>query len=134
MSKASRILILALAATSGAYLLWAYPRLPERVPMKWDMADRPAAFGTRDAFVGVLAAVTVFLAGSFFAATWLRPKAAWLGPVILSGFLLVVHASIQAILGSFWPVSVTAASLAAVGVIVGACLLGAFLERRSARA
>jgi hypothetical protein len=132
MRKAPLIVTLALGAAIGAYLLWAFPRLPAVVPMKWDMANRPVAFGTREAFVGIPAAIALLLTVLFSAVSWWQPKAAWLGPVVLGVYLFVVHAAVQAVLGLFLPVPINVAVLVALVGIVGPCVTMAVLERRRA--
>lgn len=134
MRKAPVILTLALGAATGAYLLWAFPRLPAVVPMKWDMANRPVAFGTREAFVGIPAAIALLFTVLFSAVSWWQPKAAWLGPIILAVFLFIVHASVQAVLGLFWPVPINVAVVLAFVAVVGSCVLFAVRNRRGARA
>ena len=134
MRKAPLILTLALAAATGAYLLWAFPRLPATVPMKWDMANKPVAFGSREAFVGIPAVITVLFAVLFPAATWWQPKAAWLGPIALGAMLFMVHVSTQAVLGLFLPVPVNVAVFLVLGVVLTASILVAIASAKAARA
>ncbi|HEX7901665.1 MAG TPA: DUF1648 domain-containing protein [Planctomycetota bacterium] len=134
MRKVPLILTLALAAGTGAYLLWAFPRLPATVPMKWDMANKPVAFGSREAFVGIPAVITVLFAVLFPAATWWQPKAAWLGPVALGTLLFIVHVSIQAVLNVFLPVPVNVGVLVAILAVVTSSSLLAFASVKAARA
>ena len=134
MRKAPLILTLALAAGTGAYLLWAFPRLPATVPMKWDMANRPVAFGPREAFVGIPAVITVLFAVLFPAATWWQPKAAWLGPAVLGTMLFIVHVSVQAVLRVFLPVPVNVGVLIAIAAVVASTSLVAFASTRARHA
>jgi hypothetical protein len=132
MRKAPLILTLALAAGTGAYLLWAYPRLPAVVPMKWDFRNAPVAFGTREAFVGLPAALTLLLAVLFIGAAWWQPKAAWTGPVALGSMLFIVHVAVQAVLKAFLPVPVNVGVAIVLVSVVGACLVAALHSRSKA--
>ena len=134
MRKVPLILTLALAAATGAYLLWALPRLPATVPMKWDFANKPVAFGSREAFVGVPAAITMLFAVLFPAISWSQPKAAWLGPVALGSMLFIVHVAIQAVLGLFLPVPVNVGVFLVLGAVLTSSIAAAVASARAARA
>src|SRR5688572_24285909 len=133
MRKAPLILTLALAAGTGAYLLWAFPRLPATVPMKWDLSNKPVAFGSREAFVGIPAVITVLFAVLFPAATWWQPKAAWLGPIALGSMLFIVHVSVQAVLGLFLPVPVNVGVFLVMGAVLTATIAVAVASAKAAR-
>jgi hypothetical protein len=134
MRKAPVMLTLAIVAGIGAYFLWAYPRLPAEVPMKWDMANRPVAFGSREAFVGIPAVITVFLAALSLAATWWQPKAAWVAPLAVGVMLFFVHVSVQAVLRAFLPIPVNVAVAAVLAGVVVASAVAVLAQRRKSAA
>lgn len=132
MRKTSILLALAFAAGTLGYLAWAYPQLPPTVPMKWDLHNTPVAFGSREAFVGLPAAITLLLAVLFGGAAWWQPKAAGLAPVALGAMLFIVHVSVQAVLRRFLPVPVNAGVLLVAVAVVGGSLVCALRSRRAA--
>jgi hypothetical protein len=133
MRRAAVALTLAFAAGTLGYLAWAYPRLPQTVPMKWDLHNTPVAFGSREAFVGIPAAITLLFAVLFTGVAWWQPKAAGLGPVALGGMLFIVHVVVQAVLKAFLPVPVNVGVLVLFAGVVGTSLWFAFAARRMGR-
>ena len=130
MRKPSIVLSLIITAGIAAYLAWAYPRLPAVVPMKWDLHNVPVAFGTREAFVGIPAAVTLLLAVLFIGAACWQPKAAWCAPLALGTMLFFVHVSVQAVLNLFLPIPVNLAVLGVLGLAIPSVAVGFLAFRR----
>lgn len=133
MRKASVVLTLVFTAGIAAYLVWAYPRLPAVVPMKWDLHNVPVAFGSREAFVGIPAAISLLFAVMFLAAAWWQPKAAWCAPLALGTMLFFVHVTVQAVLQAFLPIPVNVAVFGMLGLLVPTLAVGWIVFRRRPR-
>ena len=114
MRKAAQVLSLAIVGGIAFYLYWAYPRLPAAVPTRYSMANLPIAFGTRETFVGIPAAVTVALFALFLTAARRWPKTAWLTTLALGVVLFFVHVRVQAVLSAFLPIPENVAVVVAV--------------------
>lgn len=129
MKKSEVVTSLVLVAGIAAYLIWAYPRLPDSVPLRFSMSNVPVAFGTRQAFVALPAAAAVILFSLFLASARNLPKTAFLSMVALALLLFFVHVRVQAVLAAFWPVPENLAVFVAVATLaVG--VAGVFVFRR----
>jgi hypothetical protein len=87
MHRALRILTLALAAGAAVYMAATFGSSPDRMPMQWDIQNRPTWFAPKAAFYGMFAGILLLgLALSF-----VRPASAVGGAIVFTvGLLLPV--------------------------------------------
>jgi hypothetical protein len=121
MIRALRVLALILVAASAVYMVAVYASSPDRMPMQWDLHNRPTWTAPKAAFFGMFAAGLLF----GLALTFVRPAAA-VGASLVFADTLLLHVCYQAATGGRFlamPVGVAATLVlvvcfAAAGVTV----------------
>ena len=73
-ARTTWILVVCLVAATVAGSAWAYTRLPETVPIHWNLEGKADGFGSRAVAVGILPAAMVGMALLLAALPWLSPK------------------------------------------------------------
>ena len=114
----------AMAAAAAAIFVIAYPSLPERVPIHWDIHGRPDGFGSPWALFLAGPALMAGIVGLFALLPWLSPKRFEVDTFRQTYLDLMLI--VEALVGYFFAVGLwaglTGAVDTALAVVVGLCL------------
>jgi uncharacterized membrane protein len=126
---------LVIAAVAVAVSIWAYPRLPARIPTHWNIHGEPSGYSSRLLGVLLMPLMILVLTGVAQVLPRIDPRRAnyakfigvyWLMINYIVLFMAVIHCAMLAnALGA--PVNLTKVGLAGVGLLLA--LLGNYLRR-----
>jgi hypothetical protein len=121
MIRMLRVMALVLAAAAAVYIGLTWALTPDRMPMQWDLHNRPTWTASKSAFFGMFAGG--LLLG--LALTFVRP-AAPVGAAIVFSDALLLHVCRQAATGgSFLAIPVGAATIVVLAVSFSAAIVTA---------
>jgi uncharacterized membrane protein len=126
---------LVIAAVAIGFSIWAYPKLPDRMPTHWDIHGQPNGYSSRLFGVALIPLMILVLTGIAQVLPRIDPRRAnyakfigvyWLIINCILLFMVVIHfAMLASALGS--PVNLTRVGLVGVGLLLA--LLGTYLRR-----
>ncbi|HEX9579944.1 MAG TPA: SdpI family protein [Gemmatimonadales bacterium] len=125
----------AAAALAAAFSIWAYPRMPPRVAVHWNVQGEPDSFGPRFLAIALLPAVMLAMRAILALLPAIDPRAEnyrkfadtyWLIVNGVLGFMLLLHVVIV-VNGIGYPVRVDRIAIGGAGLLL--VLIGSYLGR-----
>jgi hypothetical protein len=129
MIRTLRALSLTAAAAAAVYMVSSYASSPDRMPMQWDLHNRPTWSAPKAAFYGMFAGALLFGVALTF-----LPRTAPAGAALAVCQLFLFHVCRQAATGGrFFAVPVGSATVLVVLVTFGAAAVTVVQALRSAK-